>query len=176
MRLIPTAWLAATLLSPALSAQSVSTSQIAGTVQDSTGLPIPGAQVTVTETDTGGTRSAQTDAAGSYILPNLPSGPSRLEVKKDGFSTYVQSGIILQVSSNPTIDVALKVGSVNEQVVVEAAAAMVETHSTGVGQVVDQARVVDLPLNGRNATDLIYLAGASATAPNADLVSAKNYP
>jgi hypothetical protein len=176
MRLIPTAWLAATLLSPALFAQSVSTSQIAGTVQDSTGLPIPGAQVTVTETDTGGTRSAQTDAAGSYILPNLPSGPYRLEVKKDGFSTYVQSGIILQVSSNPTIDVALKVGSVNEQVVVEAAAAMVETHSTGVGQVVDQARVVDLPLNGRNATDLIYLAGASATAPNADLVSAKNYP
>ncbi len=59
---------------------------------------------------------------------------------------------------------------------VEAAAAMVETHSTGVGQVVDQQRVVDLPLNGRNATDLIYLAGASAVAPPADLVSAKNYP
>jgi hypothetical protein len=66
--------------------------------------------------------------------------------------------------------VSLKVGAVTEQVVVEAAAAMVETHSTGIGQVVDEQRVVDLPLNGRNATDLIYLAGAAATAPNADLV------
>jgi hypothetical protein len=175
-RLIPTALLAASLLSSALFAQSVSTSQIAGTIQDSTGLPIPGAQVTVTQTDTGASRSAQTEADGTYILPNLSIGPYRMEVKKDGFSTYVQSGIVLQVGSNPTIDVSLKVGSVSEQVVVEAAASMVETHSTGIGQVVDQQRVVDLPLNGRNATDLIYLAGAAATAPNTDLVSAKNYP
>jgi hypothetical protein len=176
MKFVPTLLLAASLLSSTLFAQSVSTSQIAGTVRDSTGLAIPGAQITVTQTDTGAGRTAQTEADGSYILSNLPSGPYRMEVKKDGFSTYVQSGIVLQVSSNPTIDVALKVGSVTEQVVVEAAASMVETHSTGVGQVVDQARVVDLPLNGRNATDLIYLAGAAATAPNADLISAKNYP
>jgi hypothetical protein len=176
MRLFPTVLLAAFLLPAALFAQSVSTSQIAGTIQDSTGLPVPGAQVTVTQTDTGASRTAQSGADGAYLLPNLPIGPYRLEVKKDGFSTYVQSGIVLQVSSNPTIDVSLKVGAVSEQVVVEAGAAMVETHSTGVGQVVDQQRVVDLPLNGRNVTDLIYLAGAAATAPNADLVSAKNYP
>lgn len=176
MKLIPTVLLAASLLSSALYAQSVSTSQIAGTVQDSTGLAVPNAQVTVTQTDTGASRSAESGADGAYLLPNLPAGPYRLEVKKDGFSTYVQSGIVLQVNTNPTIDVTLKVGAVTEQVVVEAAASMVETHNTGVGQVVDQARVVDLPLNGRNATDLIYLAGASATAPNADLVSAKNYP
>lgn len=176
MRLIPTALLAASLLSNTLLAQSVSTSQIAGTVQDSTGLAVPGAQITVTQTDTGASRSTQSGTDGSYLLPNLPIGPYRMEVTKQGFSTYVQSGIVLQVSSNPTVDVTLKVGTVSEQVVVEAAAAMVETHSTGIGQVVDQARVVDLPLNGRNATDLIYLAGASATAPNADLVSAKNYP
>lgn len=176
MRFIPTALLAASLLSSALLGQSVSTSQIAGTVQDSSGLAIPGAQVTVTQTDTGAVRTAATGADGAYLLSNLPIGPYRMEVKKDGFSTYVQSGITLQVSSNPTIDVSLKVGAVSEQVVVEAAASMVETHSTGIGQVVDQQRVVDLPLNGRNATDLIYLAGAAATAPNADLVSAKNYP
>ena len=63
-----------------------------------------------------------------------------------------------------------------QQVQVEASATMVETRSSGVGQVVDQQRVVDLPLNGRYATDLIFLAGASAVAPNADLVSSKNYP
>jgi hypothetical protein len=69
-------------------------------------------------------------------------------VSKEGFTKYVQSGIVLQVNSNPTIDATLKVGSVSEQVVVRADAAMAETHSTGVGQLVDEKRVVDLPLNG----------------------------
>ena len=69
---------------------------------------------------------------------------------------------MLQVASNPTIvDVTLKVGAVNEQVVVEAAATMVETQNTGVGQVIDQQRVVDLPLNGRQVTDLILLTGGA---------------
>jgi len=159
-----------------LFAQSASTSQIAGTVQDSSGLAIQGAQVRAVQTDTGLTRSAESGADGGYILPSLPIGPYRLAVSKQGFNTYVQSGIVLQVDSNPTIDAKLQVGNVSQQVVVEASAAMVETRSSGVGQVVDQQRVVDLPLNGRYATDLIFLAGASAVAPNADLVSAKNYP
>jgi len=82
-------------------------------------------------------------------LTNLPVGPYQLEVTKEGFTKYVQSGIVLQVASTPTIDAVLKVGSVTEQVNVQADATMVETHSTGIGQVVDQQRVVDLPLNGR---------------------------
>lgn len=176
MKLVSIGLLAASLFASALFAQSVSTSQIAGVVRDASGLPIPGAELTVTQTQTGVARTAQSGADGTYLLLNLPIGPYRMEVKKDGFSTYVRSGIVLQVNSNPTIDVSLQVGTVSQQVVVEAAASMVETHSTGVGQVVDPQRMVDLPLNGRNVTDLIYLAGASATAPNADLVSTKNYP
>src|SRR5579863_4643824 len=159
-----------------LFAQSAATSQIAGTVQDSSGAAIQGATVRAVQTSTGQARSAESSADGGYILPSLPIGPYRLEVSKPGFNTYVQNGIVLQVDSNPTIDAKLQVGNVTQQVVVEASAAMVETRSSGVGQVVDQERVVDLPLNGRYATDLIYLAGASAVAPNADLVSAKNYP
>ena len=171
----------ATLLSALFScaslwAQSSSVSQISGTVQDSTGLAIADAQVKATQIDTNLTRTAVTNTEGNYILPSLPIGPYKMEVVKQGFSTYVQSGIVLQVNTNPVIAVTLQVGAVSVHVDVEAAAAMVETHSTGVGQVVDQQRVVDLPLNGRNATDLIYLAGASAVAPAADLVSAKNYP
>lgn len=157
-------------------AQSAATSQIAGTIQDSSGLAITGAQVRAVQTDTGLTREATSGADGGYILPSLPSGPYRLEVTKEGFSKYIQNGIVLQVASNPTIDAKLQVGSVSQQVQVEASAAMVETRSSGVGQVVDQQRVVDLPLNGRTATDLIQLAGAAAVAPNADLVSTKNYP
>jgi hypothetical protein len=159
-----------------LFAQSAATSQIAGTVQDSSGLAIQGAQVHAVQTDTGLSRTAETGADGSYILPSLPIGPWRLEFTKPGFNTFVQNGVVLQVASNPTIDAKLQVGNVTQQVEVEASAAMVETRSSGVGQVVDQQRVVDLPLNGRTATDLIYLAGAAATAPNADLVSTKNYP
>jgi hypothetical protein len=165
-----------------LSAQSIS--QISGTVKDATGSAIPGAEVTVTQTDTGVTRTAQTGASGDYSLPSLPIGPYRMEVKKEGFSTYIQSGIVLQVDTAPTIDPVLKVGAITEQVQVEASAAMVETHSTGVGQVVNQQQVVELPLNGREITQLITLAGGSNTvqagfgqAPSSgNLMSSKNYP
>ncbi|HLK49528.1 MAG TPA: carboxypeptidase-like regulatory domain-containing protein, partial [Bryobacteraceae bacterium] len=156
--------------------QATSVSQISGTVQDTTGSAVAGAQVRVTQTDTGLVRTAASGGDGSYVLTNLPVGPYRMDVSKDGFSTYVQTGIVLQVNTNPTIDVSLKVGAITEQVQVEAAATMVETRTTGVGQVVDSQRIVDIPLNGRNATDLIYLAGAASQAPPADLISTKNYP
>jgi hypothetical protein len=161
-----------------------STSQISGTVKDATGGAVPGAAITVTQTDTGVTRTATSDASGVYSLPSLPLGPYRMEVKKEGFSAYVQSGIVLQVDSAPTIDPQMKIGAVSETVQVEAAAAMVETHSTGVGQVVNQQQVVELPLNGRQVTQLITLAGGANTvasgfgqAPSSgNLVSSKNYP
>jgi hypothetical protein len=139
--------------------QAISTSQIKGTVQDASGLAVPGAEVKVIQTATGAVRTVASGPDGGYLFSALPVGPYRLEVTKEGFAKYVQSGIVLQVDSNPTIDVPLKVGAVTEQVAVEAGAAMVETQSTGVGQVIDQQRVVDLPLNGRNVTDLIYLTG-----------------
>ena len=167
---------------PAIFAQSVS--QISGTVRDASGLGVPAAQVMVTQTDTGVTRTTATGASGNYSLPSLPVGPYRMEVKKEGFSTYVQSGIVLQVDTAPTIDPVLQLGAVSQAVEVQAAAAMVESHSTGVGQVVNQQQVVELPLNGRQVTQLITLAGASNTvqsgfgqAPSVgNLISSKNYP
>ncbi len=157
-------------------AQSAATSQITGTVLDPTGATVPEAQVKLTQTDTGLVRTGASDANGRYVMPGLPVGPYKLEISKPGFSTFVQTGIVLQVNTNPAIDAVLKVGSVTDQVVVEAASTMVEVHTTSVGQVIDSQRVVELPLNGRNPTDLIFLVGAAALAPPADLVSAKNYP
>ncbi len=162
MKIVGAVSLCLYLFCSTLWAQSVSTSQIKGTVQDATGLAVPGAEVKVTQTATGNVRTAVTGANGGYVFTELPVGPYQLEVTKEGFSKYTQSGIVLQVASNPTIDVTLKVGTVVEEVVVQADAAMVETQSTGVGQVIDQQRVVDLPLNGRNVTDLIYLTGGVA--------------
>ena len=141
----------------------VGTAQINGTVTDETGSAISGADVKVTQTDTGQVRTVATGTNGSYVLPNLPTGPYRMEVSKSGFAQFVQSGIVLQVASVPTLDVVLKLGAVNEQVQVEATAVQVETQATGVGQVIDSARVVDLPLNGRNPQQLITLAGAAVT-------------
>ena len=142
-------------------AQSQAFSQIQGTVQDASGSPVPAAQVKATQTDTGVSREATTGNDGAYVLPNLPIGPYRLEVSKAGFTTYVQTGIVLQVATNPTVDIALKVGNVSEQVQVEANAALVETQATGVGNVMENRRIVELPLNGRVATDLIqFTAGA----------------
>src|SRR5215469_12965840 len=82
-------------------AQSAAVSQISGTVRDSTGAVIPNAQVTVTQTSTGMTRSVQTGPEGDYTILSLPVGPYRITVTKDGFSSYVQEGIVLQVASNP---------------------------------------------------------------------------
>src|SRR5215469_1801406 len=164
------------VLCAALFGQAANTAQVVGTVQDEQGAAVPGAEIKATQTDTGAVRTVESGADGGYVLPSLPIGPYKIEVSKQGFSTWVQNDIQLQVASNPTINPKLQVGAVNQQVVVEASAAMVETRSSGVGQVVDQQRVVDLPLNGREATDLIYLAGAAAAAPAADLVSTKNYP
>jgi hypothetical protein len=142
-------------------AQSQNLSQIQGTVLDSSGAPVPGAQVKATQTDTSVDRVVTTGNDGVYVLPNLPIGPYRLEVSKPGFSTFVQTGIVLQVATNPTIDIAMKIGAVNEQVQVEANAALVETQATGVGNVMETQRILELPLNGRVATDLIQYTGAA---------------
>jgi hypothetical protein len=150
-----------------------STSQINGVVVDPTGLTIPGAEVRATQTDTGLVRTTTSAADGAYVLTNLPVGPYTLEIRKDGFSKYVQTGIVLQVNTNPTIDAALRVGSVSDQVTVEGGAALVETHSTGIGTVVDTQRVVEMPLNGRDSTQLIFLSGMATAGTIPQL---RNFP
>jgi hypothetical protein len=140
------------------------TSQIQGVVRDATGSAVPGADVKATQTDTGTVRSATSAADGGYVLSNLAIGPYRLEVGKAGFATYVQTGIVLQVNTNPTIDVSLSLGAVSQTVQVEANAGQVETENTSVGTVIENQRILDLPLNGRQATDLIQLTGAAIPA------------
>ena len=142
------------LAAAAIYGQAISTSQINGTVRDASGLAVPGAEVKATQTDTGQRRTVISSADGGYVLANLPIGPYQVEVSKQGFTKYLQSGIVLQVGSNPTVDVTMKVGAVTEQVQVEANAALVETRSAGVGSVIDNQRVLELPLNGRQVTEL----------------------
>jgi Carboxypeptidase regulatory-like domain/TonB dependent receptor len=141
-------------------AQAISTSQIRGTIQDASGAAVAGAQIKLTETATGAVRTATSGTDGDYSLPDLPIGPYQLEVTKEGFTKYLQTGIVLQVGASPTIDVTLKVGAVTQEVQVNAEAEMVETQNTGVGEVTPPVAVQDLPLNGRQVTDLLSLSGA----------------
>jgi len=140
------------------------TAQISGTVKDQSGAVLPGVEITATQTETGATRMAVTNETGSYILSNLPIGPYKLEAALPGFRTFIQTGIILQVNGSPAINPVLEVGQVTEQVEVSANAALVETRNAGVSQVVENVRILELPLNGRNVNELIALSGATAPA------------
>ena len=152
------------------------TAQIHGTVQDSSGAAIPGAQVKATQTDTGVARTANSEADGTFVLTNLPLGPYQIEVTKEGFAKALQSGITLQVNSDPAVNIALKVGAVTEEVNVEVNAALVETRSSAAGAVVETQRIVELPLNGRNVTDLVTLSGAAVQFGQSDTRLFSNRP
>jgi hypothetical protein len=154
---------------PLLHAGAQATAQVGGTIQDSSGAAIAGAQVQITNTDTNAVRTVQSSDDGSYSLPNLLIGPYRLEVSKQGFTTYAQSGIVLQVNTNPTINITMQVGAVTQTVEVQANAAMVETQSNaGLAQIIQPEQVVDLPLNDRQATQLISLSGAAVNLNGAN--------
>src|ERR687898_786282 len=143
------------------------TAQLNGRVADESGAVLPGVTVTTTQTETAFTRTTVTDETGSWAMPNLPIGPYRLGVSLQGFRTYVQTGIVLQVNANPVITVALAIGNLEETVSVEAAAPLVDVRSAGISEVVEQERILELPLQGRQVTDLIVLAGGAVQqAPN----------
>ena len=141
------------------SPQTAATAQMNGTVRDQAGLALPGVTVTVTQTDTALTRTAVTDETGSYVLQNLPVGPYRFEAALQGFRTYVQTGIVLEVGANPTLAVALELGQIEETVSVQGSATLVETRNPGIGQVITNEQVLELPLNGRQLTELVFGAG-----------------
>src|SRR5438093_2836686 len=142
-------FLALILTSGAAWAQSTR-AQISGTVKDQSGAVLPGVEITATQTATGAKRSTVSNETGNYVLASLPLGPYMLQAELPGFKTYVQSGIVLQVNASPEINIVLQVGQVTDQVEVQANAALVETHSTGIGTGVDNQRILDRPLNGRN--------------------------
>ena len=151
----------------------LATAELNGRVTDSSGAVLPGATVTVTQTATGLVRTAVTDGNGAYLLSNLPTGPYRLEVSLQGFRSYVQTGIVLQVGATPTINAVLALGAVEESVTVEAAAPLVDVRSAGISNVVENERIVELPLQGRQVTDLLVLSGAAVQTA---VVSSRGMP
>jgi hypothetical protein len=155
---------AAVLLLPgSLLAQGTVT--IFGSVTDPSGAAIPDVTVEVVNVETSATRQTRTDASGSYVVSQIPIGTYRLTAEMQGFKKFVQEQIQVQVDENRRVDVKLEVGSVTESVEVKAEVVQVETRSGAIREVVDTKRIVELPLNGRNALQLQYLvAGAGAVS------------
>ncbi|MGH9585854.1 MAG: carboxypeptidase regulatory-like domain-containing protein [Acidobacteriaceae bacterium] len=130
------------------------TGNILGTVTDPSGAVIQGAAVTARQTETGLSRMATTDRNGNYVLLELPVGHYRLRVAAKGFQEYVQDGITINVNETASVSPHLAIGSEKEQVLVRADAELIEPTVTSMGKVVQQRELEDLPLNGRNFSQL----------------------
>ena len=143
---------------PRLLFAQYSTATLSGTITDPSGKTIPGARVTIESTSTGLVRAFTTGEDGTYLFPALRVGTYRLQVEKEGFARYIQDGITLYVNQTATQSVSLHIGDVKEHVDVYANAEMLPAETSNISQLIDRQRIVDLPLNGRQAQSLLFLA------------------
>src|SRR5262249_13970100 len=142
------------LLSPIIRAQKA-TGEVNGTVTDSSGGIVPAAAVKLTNQDTGIESTRATNDTGAYPFVNVPPGTYRVRVSKEGFRDAEVTGVVVGVNQAARADVALQLGGVAETVEVTSAAPLIQSTSTELGTVVNQRLVKDLPLNGRNFTQLL---------------------
>lgn len=138
------------------------TGTIAGNVSDPSGAAVTGAKVTATNINTGFTRDTTTSTDGGYVFPLLPVGFYSVTVEAQGFRRFEQRGIEVKTDQSSTVPVSLQIGNTTQSVTVEANAEMVQTQSGALSQVVGQQKIVELPLNGRNAAALILLTPGTA--------------
>ncbi|MBI1762510.1 MAG: TonB-dependent receptor [Acidobacteria bacterium] len=145
------------LLSAAFTFGQAVTGSIVGTVTDNSGAAVAGAKVTITETNTGNARTAATNNDGGYVVPYLMPGTYKLEVEKNGFKQFVQTGVLLATGEKLRLNAALEVGQISERVEVSTAASLLQTESAEVNQSFEAKKIQELPLNGRNFQSLLTL-------------------
>ncbi len=162
-------------LSAAAFGQNI-TASITGTIKDGTGASIPLAKVRATNTGTQATFDAPVEADGTYIFRALPVGVYQVRFEASGFQPREAREIRLQVNESARLDATLNVAATNESVTVSGAVVNVDTTSATLRTVVDQKRIEELPLNGRNATQLMRLVAGVVADPRADVTSGTTYP
>ncbi len=164
MALLVGAFLAAPAFVQRLNAQ-VLYGSVVGTVTDQSGGVVPGATITITNTQTGQTKEGVSDAAGNYVIPNVLEGTYDLSVKMAGFRNYLEKGIVVSINTVRRADVNLQVGQVNETVTVEASAAVLQTTKADVAVNLESQAIENLPLGGyRNYQSLINLVPGATPA------------
>ncbi len=167
LRLLALAILLNLLLAAHVFGQATTFGNIAGRVSDPSGASVPGAVVKVTNTETGISREAQTDANGDYAIRSINPGTYNIEVTAPNFQRQLTSAIKLEVAQTVTQDFHLTVGQVSESVQVEAQAPLLQSDTGTVGTVIENAKVEELPLNGRNFNDLTRLVPGAVRGTNA---------
>ena len=140
-----------------LEAQAVNAT-ILGTVMDTSRAVLPGATIEVKNVGTGVVQTTVSNGQGRYNVPALVIGNYEVQVSLQGFQTSVRKGITLRVGSENVVDFTLPVGQISETVTVTGAVSLVETTSAAVSSVIEEAQIRELPLNGRNVTQLVVLA------------------
>ncbi len=151
-----------------VSAQTVTTGQITGSVTDQSGAVVPSASVTVTKIDTGEKRTVMTSDDGNYSIPNLAVGTYNVSVTKDGFKETNVSNLVVNVANVTRQNIALEIGQVSEIVQITADAVQVQTESGTVGEIVSGEQVRELPLNGRSFVQLTQLQPGVSAANGLD--------
>ena len=149
--------LLATLLCAGFSFAQQITGSVTGTVTDPTGAPVANAPVKLTNTGTDATQSSNTDADGNFRFLLLPPGNYSVQVSATGFKSYVRAGIVVEVDRSIAVPVSLQIGQVNETVEVSGASPLLEPNTSSLGTVMEEKKVLDLPLNGRNPMGLANL-------------------
>ena len=161
-------------LSSSLLAQT-SSARITGVITDESGAVLPGVQVAVRNSATGVQRTFTSDERGRYVAPELVPGPYEITASMTGFGTLVRSGITLTVGQEAAINLAMKVGAVSEQVTVTGDAPLVDTSSSSVSGVVEEKRITDLPLNGRDFSQLALVQPGVFSVRNSESGASKGF-
>src|SRR5205809_48403 len=158
-------WVAAGVQSRLEASAQTATSEIVGTVSDATGGVLPGVKLTVTHQASGQARQLSTDSNGNYVVPSLPVEEYTIKAELSSFKTQFRQGIVLQVGRQAQIDLVMEVGDVNETVTIESTPPLLQTANAEVSEVIENARVTELPLNGRQFVDLTLLSDNVFVAP-----------
>lgn len=132
--------------------------EITGRITDSTGAAVPQASVSATNVSTNAVRQTVSNESGDYSFPSLPPGVYNLKVERQGFKTEATQNIQVQVQQTVRLDFALQVGQVSESVEVQASAAQLQAENATVGTVIENKRILEMPLNGRSYLQLVSLA------------------
>ena len=136
----------------------VESGKVVGTVRDASAAVLADAAVTVTETQTNAERKTTSNSGGEYVVTELKPGTYTVMAEREGFKTSVQTAFKLDINQVVRVDFTLVIGSVHEQVVVTAVEPLVDSETSSIGQVIDESRVHQLPINGRNFMQLAYLS------------------
>ena len=168
------AWILCFALSLTVALAQFETATLTGTITDAAGAVVPNASVKAINEATNVEATAVANGEGRYLFPNLRPGTYRVVATAQGFKQAVSSGIELQVNQAARLDIQLTVGAVTEQVNVTAEAPMLETESASRGAVIDQTKMVELPLNGRDYNQLALLSpGVMAATPRLQSIGFK---